>query len=73
VDFEGVKTITQGFFQELFLPLLAEFGAEFLKSKLLVANVAPDIDEIMKSAFSNLDDYFDQRTIILNRECDEEI
>ncbi|MFA5922571.1 MAG: DUF4325 domain-containing protein [Methylococcaceae bacterium] len=73
VDFEGVQTITQAFFQELFLPLVAEFGADFLKSKLLVANIAPDIDEIMKSAFSNLDDYFDQRTIILNRDCDEEI
>jgi len=73
VDFEGVKTITQGFFQELFLPLVAEFGADYLNSRLKIANVPPDIDGIMKSAFSNLDDYFDQRAIILNRECDEEL
>jgi hypothetical protein len=73
VDFEGVQTITQGFFQELFLPLVAEFGADFLKSRLLATNVAPNIDEIMKSAFSNLDDFFDQRALIQNREGDVEL
>jgi hypothetical protein len=48
-------------------------AADFLKSRLLATNVAPNIDEIMKSAFSNLDDFFDQRALILNRECDVEL
>ena len=73
IDFEGVKTITHGFFQELFLPLVAEFGADFLNINLRVANVSPDIDQIVKSAFSNLDNYFDQCAINHNRECDAEI
>ena len=34
LDFEGIETITQGFFQELLLPLVAEFGADFLKINL---------------------------------------
>ena len=32
IDFKDIKTITHGFFQELFLPLVAEFGSDYLKS-----------------------------------------
>jgi hypothetical protein len=70
LDFEGVATITQGFFQEVFLPLVAEFGAEFLNNHLQFVNVSPAIDEIIKSAFSHLDAYFDQRGTRHNRDCD---
>jgi hypothetical protein len=73
VDFDGMETITQGFFQELFSPLVAEFGADFLKSQLLVVNVTPAIDEIMKSGFNNSADDFDQRSLIQNREYDVEL
>jgi hypothetical protein len=73
VDFEGVQAITPGFFQELVLPLLAEFGAGFLKNKLQLANMAPEIDEIMKSAFNNLDDYFERHGALHNKACDTEI
>jgi hypothetical protein len=52
LDFEGIETITQRFFQELLSPLVAEFGADFVKSQLLVTNVTPAIDEIMKSGFN---------------------
>lgn len=69
VNFDCVNTIAHGFFQAFILPLLAEYGADFLKSQLMITNVTPDIDEIMKSSFCNLDDYFEQRAIILNKEC----
>ena len=73
VNFDGVNTITNGFFQAFILPLLAEYGADFLKSQLMITNVTPDIDETMKSCVYNLDDYFEQRAIILNKECDADI
>jgi len=73
VDFEGISKITKGFFQELFLPLVAEFGADYLKNRLVVANMAPQIDDLMKQAFSNLDAYFDSRSKMQGQECDEEI
>ncbi|MGZ8240129.1 MAG: STAS-like domain-containing protein [Methylobacter sp.] len=73
VDFEGVQVITQVFFQELVLPLVAEFGAGFLKNKFQLSNVTPEIDEIMKSAFNNLDDYFERHASIHNKACDAEI
>ena len=73
LDFEGIETITQGFFQELLLPLVAEFGADFLKINLQIANVNPDVEEIMTSGLNNPDDDFDQRTLIQNRECDVEL
>ena len=73
LDFEGIETITQGFFQELLLPLVAEFGADFLKINLQIANVNPDVEEIITSGLNNSDDDFDQRTLIQNREGDVEL
>ena len=73
LDFEGIETITPGFFQELLLPLVAEFGADFLKGNLQIANINPDVEEIMTSGFNNSDDNFDQRTLVQNRECDVEL
>jgi hypothetical protein len=73
LDFEAIETITRGFFQELLLPLVAEFGADFLKGNLQIANVNTDVEEIMTSGFNNSDDNFDQRTLVQNRECDVEL
>jgi len=73
LDFEGIETLTPGFFQELLLPLVAEFGADFLKGNLQIANVNTDVEEIMTSGFNNSDDNFDQRTLVQNRECDVEL
>jgi hypothetical protein len=73
VDFDDVETITQGFFQELLLPLVAEFGADFLRSNLKIANVSTDIEEIIKSAFNKEDGYVDQCALVHNKECDVEI
>ncbi len=75
VDFDGVKMITSGFLQELFLPLVAEYGADFLHSNLQVINVSPAVNGFMKSAFNPaaLDDFFDQRMRIENKACDTEI
>ena len=73
LDFEGIETITQGFFQELLLPLVAEFGADFLKINLQIANVNPDVEEIITSGLNNSDDDFDQRTLVQNREGDVEL
>ncbi|WAR45955.1 STAS-like domain-containing protein [Methylomonas rapida] len=73
IDFKDVKSITLGFFQELFLPLIAEFGSDFLKSKLKIVNMAGYIDNMMQSAFKNLEVYFDKLTAIDELGCDEEI
>lgn len=73
IDFEDVKTITQGFFQELYIPLVAEFGSDFLKSELKIVNMAGHVDNMMQSAFKNLDVYFDKLMTIDQLGCDEEI
>lgn len=75
VDFDGVGAISQGFLQELFLPLVVEYGADFLRSQLQVTNVSPDIDKAMKAAFnaSALAQFFDQRENQLNEASDSEI
>lgn len=72
VDFEGVDSISLGFFQELFLPLVAEFGADFLRSHLKIANVTPGIEAIIKSAFNKGDDT-DQCALVHNNQYDIEI
>jgi hypothetical protein len=75
VDFDGVGAISQGFLQELFLPLMAEYGADFLLSELQVTNVSPEVDEAMKAVFnaSSLAHFFDQRENQLNQASDAEI
>jgi hypothetical protein len=73
LDFEGVETIAAGFFHELILPMVSEFGADFLKSKLQVTNICPDVEAIMQSAFKNLDDYFDKLTNKDHQICDQEL
>jgi len=40
---------------------------------LLIANVNPDVEEIITSGLNNSDDDFDQRTLIQNRESDVEL
>ncbi len=73
IDFKDVKSTTLGFFQELFLPLVAEFGSDYLKSKLKIVNMAGHVDNMMQSAFKNLEVYFDKLTAIDQLGCDEEI
>ncbi|MGZ4959140.1 MAG: STAS-like domain-containing protein [Methylomonas sp.] len=73
IDFKDVKNITQGFFQELFVPLVAEFGSDFLKSKLKIVNMAEHVDNMMQSAFKNLAGYFDKLITFDQLACDEEI
>ncbi|PKD40046.1 hypothetical protein CWO84_12395 [Methylomonas sp. Kb3] len=73
IDFKDVKTITQGFCQELFFPLITEFGADFLKSKLMVINLNDANEKLMQSAFKNLDAYFDKLSAVNRQGCDEEI
>ena len=75
VDFDGVGAISQGFLQELFLPLVAEYGADFISSELKITNVGPDVDEAMKSAFNAgaLNHFFDQQENLLNQAGDGEI
>lgn len=72
VDFDGVENITQGFFQELYLPLITEFGADYLKGKLQVTNVGKDIQETMDSSFNNLDEYFEKLAKINNTDYDKD-
>jgi hypothetical protein len=73
VDFEGVKIVDRGFFQELFLPLVTEFGIEFLKNKLQITNVTPVIEEVIKLAVNSQENDYEQRAIRQNEACDVEI
>jgi len=73
IDFKDIKTITQGFFQELFFPLINEFGADYLKSKFIVINLNNANEKLMRAAFKNLDGYFDKLATLNHQGCDEEI
>lgn len=73
IDFKDIKTITMGFFQELYFPLVTEFGSDYLKPKLKIVNMAGHIDNMMLLAFKNLDAYFDKLTKVNHLGCDEEI
>lgn len=72
-DFEGIETVTHGFSRELFLPLVLEFGAEILKTKLQLINLAPDVSATINNSFAKLDQYFDQLSNAPDVNCDEEI
>jgi hypothetical protein len=73
IDFESVTEVSEDFFHELFLPLAPEFGVGYLKSKLTVVNVAPDIEQFMTTAFSDLDAYFKKSTTTHAKHFDEDI
>ncbi|WP_347987678.1 STAS-like domain-containing protein [Methylomonas sp. AM2-LC] len=73
IDFEGVSSITQGFAQELLLPLVMEFGADFLNGQLHLVNLNPAILETINSATTHLDDYFDRLCRVQDKHCDVEI
>lgn len=73
IDFEGVGAITQGFAQELLLPLVMEFGADFLNGQLHLINLNPTILESINTATTNLDAYFDRLSRVQDQQCDEEI
>jgi len=73
IDFEGVTEVSENFFHELLLPLAPEFGLDYLKTKLIVVNVAPDIEQFMTAALSNLEAYFKKRTSTHTKHFDEDI
>lgn len=73
LDFKDLETISPGFFQELFLPLLAEQGAENLKALLKIVNASQGLHDLIQAALSDLNGYFDQRLQIHNKDCDPEI
>ena len=73
IDFMDIKSITQGFFQELVLPLVAEFGSDFLKSKLKIINLSEQVENMMQTALKNLDGYFDKLTSLDQLGCDADI
>ncbi len=72
-DFEGLQFTSQEFFQEFFLPLVAEYGAEFVNNHLIVVNVNEMNTAVMKMAFNNLDAYFERLLTIPNPACDSDI
>lgn len=61
IDFEGVMTISDDFCHELLLPLVTEFGVDYLSTKLKMVNLTPEINNIMQAAFSELENYFKRR------------
>lgn len=73
LDFDGVESITPGFFQELLLPMLTEFGADFLKRKLMIINLSPATQAVLHSAFQDLNHYFDTIDKTDDQEIDQEI
>lgn len=60
LDFEGVDAVNPVFFRSLFYPIVAEYGAPFLRCKIQMLNVSPEVEATMQSAFTNLEDYFDE-------------
>ncbi|MCK9609483.1 MAG: STAS-like domain-containing protein [Methylomonas sp.] len=60
LDFEGVESISKGFFQEAILTLVNEFGADFLKCKLQVVNMSPAVEAIMQDALTKVDEFVDR-------------
>jgi len=60
LDFEGVESISIGFFQEAILTLVNEFGADFLKCKLRVVNMSPAVEAIMQDALTKVDEFVDR-------------
>jgi hypothetical protein len=73
IDFDHIDTATEDFCQELFFPLINEFGADYLKECLKIEHISQDLDAIIKSAFSKLDGYFDRLQQISDRNFDREV
>lgn len=73
IDFDKIDNVSENFCQELFFPLITEFGADYLKRCLKVENIAPEVDNIIKSAFTKLDEYFNRLQKIQNQNCDLDI
>jgi hypothetical protein len=73
LDFEGVESIALGFFQEVILTLVNEFGADFLKSKLRVVNMNPAVEAIMQDALTHVDEFVDRFMSRYQEPVDEEI
>jgi len=59
LDFVNVGQVTQAFCQSLLCSLTNEFGADFLNQWLQLKNLSAEVSEVMQSALSELDDYFD--------------
>lgn len=73
VDFEGINAISEDFFHEFLLPLIVEFGLDYLNSKLKMINLAPEINDIMKAAFSDLEAYYKKRPTNPTKNYDQDI
>lgn len=73
IDFSGLTAVSQGFAQELLLPLLIEFGAERLNRDVQWLNVIPSVQTGMNTAATNISDYFDQFTSTYAQHGDDEI
>ena len=69
--FDGVQEVTEQFFQELFFPLIAEYGAEVVKERLGFANLGK-FGDAMEHAL-DADAYIDRKQGILECEGDQEI
>jgi hypothetical protein len=72
LDFEGVESVANGFFQEAILPLLTEFGADFLKNKLRLSNITPDLEAFMQNDL-NTQAYLDRLSLTRNGNIDPEL
>jgi hypothetical protein len=72
LDFEGVESVANGFFQEAILPLLTEFGADFLKNKLRLSNFTPDLEAFMQNDL-NTQAYLDGLSLTRNGNIDPEL
>lgn len=72
LDFEGVESVANGFFQEAILPLLTEFGADFLKNKLRLSNITPDLEAFMQNDL-NTQAYLNRLSLTRNGNIDPEL
>ncbi len=70
VDFTGIDSLAEEFFQAFIQPLVTEFGSEFLNQQLQLTNVNSSINAWIQWPFKNTDDYSEQPTLFTNRASD---
>lgn len=53
LDCDGIESFTEDFFQELILPLVAEYGSDRIKSSLFFMNFNRGAADVIRSAIQN--------------------
>jgi hypothetical protein len=52
LDFEGIELATQSFLDEIFGIFVRAFGTDYIKGKLLIENVSPEIKKTINAVIA---------------------